>query len=163
MCVPVCLHHRVPSNCLHPSPDLSPCIIYNILIVFPPSLFLTVLCLCLYVSLSAVYLCHYLTVAESLRSVSTRPQTTLRALLSSRQLALAPVRALLAQQDTAAKLLHGAASNKQRLLEVAIRDKEQLVKALVVEQAKVVDCLCHCCATLTHLCGPINHSLIHSH
>ena len=75
--------------------------------------------------------------AESLRSVSTRPQTSLRALLSSHQLALGPVRSLLAQQDTAARLLHGAASNKQRLLEIATRDKEQLVKALVVEQAKV--------------------------
>ena len=53
------------------------------------------------------------------------------------QLALAPVRALLAQQDTAARLMHGAASNKQRLLEVATRDKEQLVKALVIEQARV--------------------------
>ena len=120
------------------------------------------LCLCLYVSLSAVYLCRYLTVAESLRSVSTRPQTSLRALLSSRQLALAPVRALLAQQDTAAKLLHGAASNKQRLLEVAIRDKEQLVKALVVEQAKVDDCLCHGIITITLALITCNTTLNHS-
>ena len=125
---------------------------YDILIVF-------LLSLCLFMSL---YLLPMPFITESLRSVSTRPQTSLRALLSSRQLALAPVRALLAQQDTAAKLLHGAASNKQRLLEVAIRDKEQLVKALVVEQAKVDDCLCHGIITITLALITCNTTLNHS-